>query len=516
MRGFRNLEYFMLIRSFIATALFVLSIHVGVSEEAHHATATETAHEQPPSAAPHNAQGKEDEHSHASAKKEEHAAPDAHESHAPTHHQAADTHAPKDTHGKSDHQTDSHEKADHHQAAEHGGEHKDTHSTHAEHEEKSGHSHSSTDEDEPSAEKMLEVLRSQVRYQSPQVSEALANAIIKVAPRGQEAAEALLLLARTAAAEERFGEAIIFFEQWRMIVFDGKLQNRETPIALLELGRAYRNIGALRIANETFYLVASTSRSVEKTPSPIVKLAQWEVAETTYTIKDWGRARKLYEMFISTYTPSDPLSHSCFYRIAECDEQLGNDDQTAISYQQAVTYNPKHPKAAYAHLALMNIFLKRKNYPMVSESINQISKSVAGSGAQEILAWKERVGEALFHHMFSEQAYEYSNAILDSLAKMDSSSAWQAQVKRWKGLSSLAEGSFETALELLPSPISTQPTTAEALEAEIIAEQRKLDDQQATLRSYAETAQWILDFKKKQRDLELYVTPDFQKPKTSL
>jgi tetratricopeptide (TPR) repeat protein len=499
----------MFIRLFIAATLVAFATRIRANEDAHaaatpaaelehHANAVSTAPEAEHATTTHKAE----EHGPAAEKKEEPSS--AHDSHAPAaDHKAPDSKSTSDAHGKDDsHKTNTHGKADHAKAGEHGA--------------KGKGSHKSEDPDEPTAGKMLEVLRSQVRFQSPEVSEALANAIIKMAPRSAEAAESLLLLARTATSEKRYGDAIIYYEQWRLLVFEEKLQTRETPIALLELGRAYRNIGALRIANETFYLVATTSRNVEKSASPIVKLAQWEVAETTFEIRDWERARKLYEMFIGTHTTSDPLSHSAFYRIAECEARLGNEDQEATSYQQALTYSPKHPKAAEAHFALMNIYLNHKNYPMASDSINLLSKSVAGSGAQEILSWKERVGESLFHHMFADHSYEYAENILDSLANMDPSTSWQQQVKRWRALSSLAEGKFETAVDLLPKPNASQPATAEALEAAIVAEQKERDDSQATLQSYAETAQWILDFKKKQRDLELYVTPDFQKPKTSL
>jgi tetratricopeptide (TPR) repeat protein len=352
---------------------------------------------------------------------------------------------------------------------------------------------------------LFEVLKQQVKHQAWDLSRTLADKIVSDAPVGsREAYDALLLMARHAAAQSKHSESILYYERWRVMITQPDDQDVNMPQVLLELGREYRSLGAMKSAIDSFYRAMSVARRMQAGPSSVLKASQFEVAETTYSLQDWDRARRLFEMFTETYPDEeDNISQSAFYRIGDCYKALEDDSQTAINYQRALAHNSKHPMALEARMGLMEVFLKRENYPQVLQTLNELAASVTNMSPAEVLYWKRRSGELIFRYLFQNRSYESAYGILDALSKMDASTDWQDQIARWKALVHMGEEHWDKAIESFPK---VKPLAAGVIKkSNPSSPSSNLPSE--TDAKYAEICKWLLSIQKKEDELQLPKAP---------
>jgi tetratricopeptide (TPR) repeat protein len=351
--------------------------------------------------------------------------------------------------------------------------------------------------EKPTPRDLLELLHRQLEHQSWDLSRAIVESIVNEAPlNSPEAAEALLLAARFAGEHQRHGESIVYYERWR------KLSGQEGNLAqvLVELGRQYRKIQAIKVAVDCFYSSMKQARLSQSGSIVAVKAAQWEVAETSYLLRDWERARKLFEMFTESYKDEDLLTQSAYYRMGDCSRELGDLRQTVVDYERALTHNPDHPFAPEARVGLLETFLKQENYPRALQVLSDLAESVVGMPMSQVSYWKRRSGEVLFRYMFHQSSPEITLKILETLGKIDASSEWQKQIGHWKGLVYLGEFKWDEALKSFPKEASDKAAPAEKVESA-----KASQDGMSSLSSsqYADYCQWILNFQKKQEELQL-------------
>jgi tetratricopeptide (TPR) repeat protein len=360
--------------------------------------------------------------------------------------------------------------------------------------------------DSNSVTALLNVLQHQIQNQSWEISSALTERIIESAkPGSPEVFEALLLISHYAAEQGRHSEAILYLERWQAELAQSGAKNPNTAQSLLNLGREYRHVGAMKSAEDNFYAALASARASQGNPA-IIKMAQWEIAETAYIKRDFERASHLFGMFTEGYNAADPMTQSAFYRIGDCYQSLSDENQAAIAYERALGNNDRHPMAPEAYLSLMEIFMKRENFTLVSKALKDLATSVSNRPATEINYWKRRSGEMLFRQLFDKGSYKSSSKILDSLALIDPSQAWQDQIKHWRARVHIGLAEWDKALENLPvAPAAVEVATTGTIAPPNLKDKEPEIDPISL--KYTEICKWIIETEKKQNDLRLPSPP---------
>lgn len=312
-----------------------------------------------------------------------------------------------------------------------------------------------------SLENLVQMLPAQLVAQPWEVGRPLVERIVSQAPLGSVPLQnALLTAARYAAAKQQYGEAILYYERWRL---SAETDPRK-PQVLIELGQQYREVGLIKSAIDCFYLSMRTVRISEKTSDPFARIAKWEVAETSYRAHDWKRARKLFDLFAKDGPSNNFLTQSAYYRMGDCSYAMGDRGQAIVDYQRALTYNNRHLFAPEARVVLLQIFLERDNNTLAHQVLRELAESIARMPPADALYWKRRSGEVLFREMARKHSFKLSFQILDVLAGMDPAPAWQGQVLFWRGLTNIEVSQWDQALanftNIPPAAIQSSPILA--------------------------------------------------------
>jgi tetratricopeptide (TPR) repeat protein len=328
------------------------------------------------------------------------------------------------------------------------------------------------------------------------------------APESREAIsllrQALLTMARRSVEFNNHSEAILYYERWRSLI--GKADELDPTLApiFIELGRQYRQVGSALSAVEAFYRAMMFARQGGTESTLHLKTARWEVAETNYMSRSWDRARRLYEMFVETDGGNDFLTHTAYYRIGDCWRAQEEEAAAIVAYERALTHNPSHPFAQEARLGLLQMFLNRSNYDAAMKTLQEFTDVTSTLTPEEMVYWKRRSGEALFRHLFVEQDYERSYEILNSLARMDPSLAWQNQVARWKALVHIQKGEYPKAAGALA--MTRQKVDGKEPPPEAVIPNKGVAISNG---AYLETCEWILEAQNRKKQLYL---PEVKNP----
>jgi len=355
---------------------------------------------------------------------------------------------------------------------------------------------------------MVRLLERQLRRQSWDVSRKLMDLIALQSPAGSpELSEALLMIARYAASQRKHSEAVVYYERWRVAMAQSDEEDAGMPRVLVELGREYRSMGSTRSALDSFYRAMTIARLIRGVPLQIIKIARWEVAETNYLMREWDMARRLYERFVDSHTESDLLNRTAFYRLGDCSRAVGDDNEAVIDYQRALAHDDQHVFAPEARLGLLEIFLERENNALALQTLNDLAESISKMRPEEAVYWRRRSGEVIFRHLFETRSYSTSFEILNALAGMDPSPAWQEQVSRWKGLVHIEVEQWDKAAENLAKkgPVPTEKTAkAPPRPAATFSGEQELLTPSSKV---GEICQWIVDYENKQEVLQLPTPP---------
>ncbi|MDD2710499.1 MAG: tetratricopeptide repeat protein [Verrucomicrobiae bacterium] len=313
----------------------------------------------------------------------------------------------------------------------------------------------------PSPEDLISILPQQLLRQPWEFSRQLIEKVLSEVPFDSRSfQDTLLLAARCTAANERYGESILYYERWR---FSAQMDPR-LPQVMVELGRQYRNLGLIKAATDYFYRTLRTARLTDKSSLPAVKSAQWELAETSFQLHDWERARRLFEMFTEANRESDSLTQSAFYRMGDCAFAAHEDSQAIVDYQRALSHNDQHAFAIQARINLLDIFLRRDNELMIFRTLHELAENIKKTPPAEAAHWKRLSGTVLFRQLFLKQSYELSKKIVDAMAALDESTPWQHQTAYWNGMVEIETGNWKPAIAHLKSvsgeSIEKNPTIA--------------------------------------------------------
>lgn len=342
---------------------------------------------------------------------------------------------------------------------------------------------------------LLQLLRWQIEHQPWNVSQGLVERIVSAPSADPETiGAALLIAARYTSKLGKHGESIVFYERWRQLQIDEKL----LPEVLVELGREYREIGAFRSALDSFYTAMRVTRQVESRLTSSIQMAQWEVAETSYRLHDWERARRLFELFADSNKEGDLLTQSAFYRMGDCSRMLGDAVQTVVDYQRSLAHNSEHPFAPEARMGLLEVFLDQEKYPLAFKTLDELVASLEPMNSSDVIYWKRRSGELLFRHMFQQSSKDVALQILNSLEKLDPAPSWQEQLAYWKGLVYLKKTDWEKARESFLKKWTNEKTSTAKAEPKSL--ESKAENSSG---KYADLCQWVLAYKRKVDDLRL-------------
>jgi tetratricopeptide (TPR) repeat protein len=357
---------------------------------------------------------------------------------------------------------------------------------------------------------LLKLLKEQINQQSIETLRAIVDKIIQKTPptsaEGHEAVallrQALLLVARHSVELGNHSEAILYYERWRAYELQQDELDPNTASVLIEVGREYRNVGSSLTAIETFYRAMTLGRQSSADPA-ILKLARWEVAETTYMMKNWDRARRLYEMFVDSEGDNDFLRQTALYRIGDCWRALGDENEMILSYQRAVANNSQHPYTPEARVALLSTFLQRENFTAATRTLNDFAQAVSQMSPADAIYWKRRSGEVLFKHLLQSHKFDNALQMLQAMEKLDpDSDTWHQQIARWRGLVYIENGEWEKASNSLSA--ATQKIVPASSEGSKPAAQPPIQLSVSTPNSeYKELCEWVEQTAKRKSDLGL-------------
>lgn len=378
--------------------------------------------------------------------------------------------------------------------------------------------------DTEEVKEMLQLLKDQVDQLPLDTLKALTDKILEKSWAGSaetiEAVKyfrkALLIGARHASELQNHSEAILDYERWKAYALQQDEFDPQMASVLIELGREYRKVGSSLTAIETFYRAMTYGRQSAADVS-VLRMARWEVAETTYLMKNWERARRLYEIFLDADEQKDFLTETAYYRVGDCWRAQGDENSMILSYQQALSNNDQHPYAPEARMALLQCFLDRENLPAWTKTLNEFADSVALMQPADAIYWKRRSGELLYGLLFKKQNYDKAFQVLQALEKMDPrNEEWLQQIARWKGLVYIQKKEWDNAKSILAAkqlsrPEETTPPTSPASteSAAVPAEKKEPAQLEAKVPNteFKDLCDWIQRSEKRKSDLGLPTQP---------
>ena len=210
--------------------------------------------------------------------------------------------------------------------------------------------------------------------------------------------------------------------------------DEKVPDALLELGRALRDLGVYRMAISSFYSVIN---STLKYPPHgfehyqlLAKTAQFEIAQTYFDSGDFAQAGKYFSRVrLLELAPAD---RARAHFMAAFAEQLDGDLETAIvtlgSFLQEWPNDKNAPEARY----LLATTLRQLNRPhealAVTFDLLKTEHARAAADSQNWSYWQRRTGNQVANEFFQNGDTYNALAIYQSLAGLSDALSWTLPV----------------------------------------------------------------------------------------
>jgi len=293
--------------------------------------------------------------------------------------------------------------------------------------------------------------------------------------RGEEAAPAQLSLARAYRVAGDGVKAVATYEHLLEEFPDWK----GAPIALLELGRSLRELGAPKLAIARFYsVIQSTLRLPEAETEQyrrLVRTAQFEIAETHFQTGNSAEAIRFFRRLDALdLAPADRARGR--FRTAQAQLLSGDRPGAVLTLDRMLAQDGAAAEAAEARFTLAKIHAeegRRDEALRVTLELLRTTSAEADPAAWR--EWQRRAGNFLARRFKEEGEIHSALLLYRALALLDPSPSWRAPALYEVGL----------CLEQLQ-----QAQEARAVYAELIALIEEAPDPGALAGELARMAKW--------------------------
>ncbi len=244
--------------------------------------------------------------------------------------------------------------------------------------------------------------------------------------KGEEAAPALLNLAR---AHRIAGDGVKAVATYELLLRDFPSWE-ESPLALIELGRALRELGAPQLALARFYSVIQSTLRLTQLDSEryrqLVRTAQFEIAETHFASGNHTEAARFFKRLdLLDLAPQDRARAR--FRAAQALLQSGDRTGAITALGRYLSLEGAMPDAAEARFILARLHAEDgRREEALQVALELLRTERAGEDIEAWRAWQRRTGQFLAEK-FASDGDPYSALLLNrALAGLDTAPEWRA------------------------------------------------------------------------------------------
>lgn len=236
--------------------------------------------------------------------------------------------------------------------------------------------------------------------------------------------------------------------------------DERTPDALLDLGRALRDMGTYKLAINRFYSVIN---STLKMPAEgfehyqvLAKTAQFEIAETHFLAGNFAEAAKFFDRLrLSDLAPVDRAR--AHFKAACAQHRAGDFTGAALALRGYLTQWPDDPDVPEARY-LLAVSLRAMDRPQeafaATLELLRTEKSRVESNPKRWAYWQGRTGNQLANDFFENGDTLNAHAIYASLIGLSPELTWRLPVTyqlalcyERLGMTDRAQSSYRTIVE---------------------------------------------------------------------
>lgn len=207
------------------------------------------------------------------------------------------------------------------------------------------------------------------------------------------------------------------------------------PLALLELGRTLRMLGAWELALARFYAVLNSALNVD--PSTVeeyrryAQIAKFEIAETHYQRGDFATAGRFFSRIRLLDLPAEDRARAAF-REAYARYHAGQDETAIAALRRFLHDFPQDPNALEARYLLCTALRRNGQHTAALEETLRLLRSARDATATDADAWahwQRKTGNQLANEFYAQGDFRAALAIYETLANLRPDPAW-----RWPAL----------------------------------------------------------------------------------
>ena len=212
------------------------------------------------------------------------------------------------------------------------------------------------------------------------------------------------------------------------------------PEVCLHQGQIFRQMGLPNLALAKFYSVMTTALSLKNDQLPFYKRlvleAQVEIAETHYLVGKFKDATDYYLVLLAQNDPALDRAQIQFRLVRSLSAIARHDDAA----NQAQDFLSRYPESAEVPEVRYHLAQALKRQGRTAEALQQVLVFLKEERAQtkdrpEVWAyWQQRVGNEIGNQLYQEGDFVKALQIYLTLAKLDSSPAWQLPVRYQVGV----------------------------------------------------------------------------------
>lgn len=213
-----------------------------------------------------------------------------------------------------------------------------------------------------------------------------------------------------------------------------------TPEILLRQGQFFRQMGLNSMALTKFYSVMTAALALKSDKldyyKRLVTQAQNEIAETHFQM---GKFAEAVDYFTRLLKQNNPLLDRSLvqYRLLRALSEMDRHEEAMGQAQDFLTRFPEASERAEVRFIIAHSLKELgRNNEALQQVITLLQEQKAlGSVKPEVWAyWQQRAGNEIANHLYREGDYTRALDVYQSLARLDSTPAWQIPVHYQVGM----------------------------------------------------------------------------------
>lgn len=231
----------------------------------------------------------------------------------------------------------------------------------------------------------------------------------------------------------------------------------ELPSALLELGRALRDVGAPRLALNRFYSVIHTTLKLPDAEADsyrrLVRTAQFEIAETHLAAGDAAEAVRFFRRLdLLDLAPADRARAR--FRTAQALLQIDDRKSARAALERYIALDGEEADGPEARFLLAKLLAEDgRRDEALQVALDLLKRGHAQGDSTNWRAWQRRAGNLLANRFYGENEFYSALLLYRALALLDNTPSWRAPILYQIGL----------CLERLQQPAAARESYTEIL-----------------------------------------------------